>query len=296
MNQTRATYIGVSMSVFLHLCFICSTDFRAVMFWNLMGEPETSQADKIVFDLEATPVPPPAPLKPVTPAPPKPKKFVDMPITQKDAPAPKEADLIGEKNSLARDKAPSDQKPDGTPRLDGKSEAIGTRNVAQSSGPFNPGAPGAVALLPSPTILKAESPPPKPEKTPPKEARTKPTPQPATPPKETPAKPEVKTAPPPKETPSKAAQKTPASPPKSPPSEAKTAEVKAPPRPTPAPKESPSPAVAPPAPAAAAETLAKGPQVKDKEVRPQGVLPRTAPGKEANRRKTGPVTKIEVET
>jgi len=285
MNQTRATYIGVSVSVFLHLCFICSTDLRTVMFLNLMGEPETRQADKIVFDLETAPVPPPAPLKPVTPvvapAPPKPKKFVDMPIAQKDSPAPKQTDLIGEKNSLARDKAPTDKKPDGTPRLEGKSEAIGTRNVPQSSGPFNPGAPGAVALLPSPTILKSEPPPPKPEKTPPKE---------------TPAKPEVKTAMPPKETPSKAVEKTPASPPKSPSSEVKAAEVKAPPRPTPAPKQSPSPAVAPPAPAARAETLAKGPQVKDKDVRPEGVLPRTAPGKEAKRRKTGPETKIEVET
>ena len=275
-----------------------------------MREPKTREAHKLVFELESAAVLPPPPAKPLVPVrppapppePPKPKKFVDTPVAQKDAPAPKQTDLIGEKNSIAKDNAPPDKKPDGMPKLEGKSESFGTKNVPPSKGPSSPGAPGAMAALGPPPIVKPDTTPPRPEKTPPKEPTSKPAAKPPTPapsPKTAPAPAVEAKAPPepasvPKENKPAAKPAAPPPSPKTPP--APTVEAKAPPQPTPAPKESQLPPMAPPAPTPAAQTLAKGPKIKDKDVGPQGVLRRTAPGNVAKKPKPGPTTKIEVET
>ena len=288
MNRTRATTIGVSVSVFFHLCIVCSQQVRGVLFWDLAREVSPPEAHKLVLDLEAPIVlpPPVAPIRPIPkpqpPPPPQVKKFVDTPIHQKDAPAPKQSDLIGEKNSIAKDNAPATKQPDGMPNLDGKTDSFGVKNAPQSSRPPNPGSPGAMAALPAPATLATATPslkteflPPVAVKTPPKEAPPKAEPKPPAPPVQ------AKAAPPPP-----VANKTP------PP----LVEPKAVPKPPAAPEPSKTPPLAPPAPAQPAETLAKGPKVNDKDVAPDGLLPRTAPGNVSKRPKPSPSPKIEVET
>jgi hypothetical protein len=86
-----------------------------------------------------------------------------MAVNQKNAPAPKETDLIGLKNSVAKDNAPSSKKVDGTPNLDGKSEFVGVREHPASSGPYSPGRPGVMAAPKDLATAKTEKAAPQPD-------------------------------------------------------------------------------------------------------------------------------------